>query len=88
MCVVGCRAWLALYAEIYFRAWQKSGNEVTVRIEEEVIQNLMNHAIHARRDGTPNMASALFTVRSIFTFNSFNAGRLVMLNGGKKTPYT
>ncbi|XP_060579913.1 condensin-2 complex subunit G2-like [Ruditapes philippinarum] len=52
------RSWYVKYGEIYFRAWQ-SGS-VTQKIEQDCIQDLIYHAVHAQ----PALAPALKKVLS------------------------
>ncbi|XP_046568004.1 condensin-2 complex subunit G2-like [Haliotis rubra] len=40
------------YGEVFFRAWKQASGPCLEKLENDCIQNLMNHAVHARRDGT------------------------------------
>ncbi|XP_076437433.1 condensin-2 complex subunit G2-like [Babylonia areolata] len=60
------KSWLALYGDVYLRAWQKSSGEICQKIENDCIQDLMNHAVHAGREGPQPMSSTLFRVMHQF----------------------
>ncbi|XP_025083646.1 condensin-2 complex subunit G2-like isoform X1 [Pomacea canaliculata] len=58
------KSWLPLYGEVYYRAWQRSTDTVQQIIERDCIQDLMNHAVHASRNGCQAMFPILFKVLS------------------------
>ncbi|XP_046357526.2 condensin-2 complex subunit G2-like [Haliotis rufescens] len=40
------------YGEVFFRAWKQASGPCLEKLENDCIQNLMTHAVHARREGT------------------------------------
>ncbi|XP_065184272.1 condensin-2 complex subunit G2-like [Sycon ciliatum] len=53
------RPFLESYGEVYFRAWRASAGVYLEKIENDCLQDLMHHAVHAQRSGPNNMSAAL-----------------------------
>ncbi|XP_070175011.1 condensin-2 complex subunit G2-like [Littorina saxatilis] len=60
------KSWLPLYGDMYFRAWQKSTGDMLEKLENDCIQDLMNHCIHSTRQGPQPMFNILFRVLHYF----------------------
>ncbi|XP_078339811.1 condensin-2 complex subunit G2-like isoform X1 [Crassostrea virginica] len=51
-------SWMERFGEVYFRAWS-SGSLLTEKLENDCIQDLMNHAVHAQRSLAPALRQVL-----------------------------
>ncbi|XP_064594781.1 condensin-2 complex subunit G2-like isoform X2 [Liolophura sinensis] len=56
---VAPRSFLEHYGEVYFRAWRVASGQCLQKIEVSCIQDLMHHAVHAKRQSSRSMAFVL-----------------------------
>lgn len=51
-------SWLERFGEVYFRAWSM-GSNLTEKLENDCLQDLMNHAVHAQKSLAPALRQVL-----------------------------
>ena len=64
------RSWCESYGEVYFRAWQQTSGVRQQKLEQNCIQDLMYHAVHAHHTLLPNLKK----VRGFYTADQHKTG--------------